>query len=363
VASTRDRDVRRHPAAPQSLKAAVLGAGTIGQLRARAVRELPHIDLVAVADSNEDAARAAAGGRAAVFTDYRALLEQVRIDLAIVSSPVHLHEEMAIHSLAADAHVLCEKPLANSVASCRRILDAAARQGRQLAVGFNHRYLPAMKYLKQVIDDGIIGHVDHLRVFGGHDGLRNFRADWMYKAPMSGGGAMMDVGIHMTDLARFMLGEVTEVYGVASERIWQVAGSEDNALAILKSDAGIPAIFQATWTEWRGYDIHIDAYGDRGMVRAAYAPMFNLLVTQPRPGAARRRRVKWYPQLIVREKLWGWESTSYVTLREELADFVRRLRGESVPLADGWAGLRAVEIAAAVRESTRTGAPVVLSSP
>jgi predicted dehydrogenase len=87
--------------------------------------------------------------------------------------------------------------------------------------------------MKKAIDDGAIGTIDHLRVFGGHDGLANFRADWMYKGCL-GGGAMMDVGIHMTDLARYMMGEVREAYGVASNRIWKVDGSEDNAVAILQ---------------------------------------------------------------------------------------------------------------------------------
>jgi predicted dehydrogenase len=173
----------------------------------------------------------------------------------------------------------------------------------------------------------------------------------------------MDVGIHMTDLARFVLGEIDEVYGVATEHIWRVPGSEDNAMVIMKSAAGIPAIYHATWTEWKGYRVWIEAYGDRGMVRASYAPMFNLLVTQDRPGGRRRRRTSFYPQLIVREKLLGWQSTTYTTFEAELADFLRRIQGHDVPLADGWAGHRAIEIAAAVHESTRTGEPVRLSPP
>jgi predicted dehydrogenase len=319
--------------------------------------------LVAVADSDEAAAVRAAGGGSAVFSDYRALLDAARPDIVIVSTPVHLHEDMVVAALASGAHVLCEKPLSNAVGSCKRMLQVAAHHGRVLAVGFNHRYYPSVRYLKQVLDDGAIGAIDHVRVFGGHDGLSNFRADWMYKAPISGGGAMMDVGIHMTDLARYVLGEISHVYGIATERVWKVPGSEDNALVLMMSDAGVPATYQATWTEWKGYRIFLEVYGDRGMVRASYAPMFNLLVTQDRPGGPRRRRVKLYPELIVREKLQGWQSTTYGTFERELADLLRRLEGQNVPLADGWSGARAVEIAAAVHESTRSGAPITLSRP
>jgi predicted dehydrogenase len=174
---------------------------------------------------------------------------------------------------------------------------------------------------------------------------------------------MMDVGIHMTDLARFVMGEIAEVYGVATEQVWKVPGSEDNAIVIMKADNGVCATYEATWSEWKGYRIFIEVYGDLGMVRASYAPMFNLLVTHDRPGGPRRVQRRFYPELIVREKVRGWQSTTYASFQAELADLFRRLGGESVPLADGWAGLRAVEIATAVHESTRTGLPVVLSRP
>jgi predicted dehydrogenase len=334
----------------------------MGQLRARSIHENPETELVAVADSNESsAARAASGTRAAVHTDYRSLFARTAVDVAFVSSPVHLHEEMVLAAFEAGAHVLCEKPLSNSVDSCRRILDAAARRQAVLAVGFNHRYYPAFRFLKEVVDSGRIGRIDHVRAFGGHDGLSNFRADWMYKAPVSGGGAMMDVGIHMTDLTRFVLGEIASVYGVATERVWNVPGSEDNALVIMKSENGVPATYQATWTEWKGYRIFVEAYGDRGMVRGYYAPMFNMLVTQDRPGGSRRREFKFYPELILREKFRGWQSTTYTSFQGELSDLLKRLRGEPSFLADGWDGLRAVEIAAAAHQSMASGEAIALA--
>jgi predicted dehydrogenase len=346
------------------MKFAVIGAGVIGQLRARSIAKRSDTTLVGVADrdlaSAERAARAAGGG-ARAHQDYRTLVDDPHVEAVIISTPVHLHEEMAVAAFAAGKHVLCEKPLSNSVESCRRILDAARQSGRSLAVGFNHRYYPSVKFLKRALDDGRIGNLDHVRVFGGHDGLANFRADWMYQGKLSGGGAMMDVGIHMTDLTRYILGEVRDVYGVASNRIWRVEGSEDNALAILKSAAGIPAFYQATWSEWKGYRFFLEAYGDRGMARAYYAPMFNLLITHDKPGGPRKRQTRFYPEIILREKLKGWQTTTYLSFEEELGDFLRIINGERVPLADGWAGLRAIEIAHAVYQSSVTGAAIALS--
>jgi predicted dehydrogenase len=344
------------------MKLAVIGAGVIGQLRARSIVENPGTSLAGVADMDQALAQKAVGSSGArSCADYRTLVEDPQVDAVVISTPVQLHEEMATAAFASGKHVLCEKPLSNSVESCRRMLAAAKMHKRTLAVGFNHRYYPSVKFLKRAIDDGRIGTLDHVRVFGGHDGLANFRADWMYKGGLSGGGAMMDVGIHMTDLTRYVLGEVHDVYGVASNRIWKVDGSEDNAVAILKNDQGIPAFYQATWTEWKGYRFFIEAYGDRGMVRAYYAPMFNLLVTQDKPGGARKRQMKFYPEIILREKLKGWQTTTYASFQEELVDFIRMVNGDRVPLADGWSGVRAVEIAHAVYASSKSGSAITLS--
>jgi predicted dehydrogenase len=247
------------------MRFAVVGAGTIGQLRAQTIRANPATELAGVLDvAQANAAKAAAGTGARVCQSLEQLLELPGLEAVIVSSPLQFHEQAVVAALRAGKHVLCEKPLGNTVDSCRRMLDAARASGKRLATGFNHRYYPSIKFLKRAIDEGQIGTLDHVRVFGGHDGLHNFRADWQYKAPESGGGAMMDVGIHMTDLARYILGDVTEVYGVSSNHIWKVPGSEDNAVAVFRSPSGIPATYEATWTEWKGYRFYVEAYGDCG---------------------------------------------------------------------------------------------------
>lgn len=336
------------------MRIGVIGAGVIGKLRIQAIRESPTAELAAVLDTDRELAASAAGGMVPAVTVLDEFLN-VDMDAVVVSSPTPAHEAACLGAFARGLHVLCEKPLSNSVDSCRRIVAAADKANRTLAVGFNLRYYPAIRFIRKAIDEGWIGDVDHLRIFGGHEGLPKFRADWEFKAPESGGGALMDVGIHMTDLARYFLGEVSEVYGVASNSVWNVVGSEDNALAIFRSPDGVPAIYQASWTEWKGYHFFVEAYGDLGMVRGFYAPMRNVLITQERPGAARKKRRLLYPNIMVREKLGSWTTTALRSFKEELSDFLARIEGRSgLTGADGYAGLRAVEIAAAVRESTET---------
>lgn len=343
------------------MRIGVVGAGKIGALRAQTVKENPQTRLAAVFDVHRPAAeRAAAGAGAAVYTELNAFLDSP-MDAVIVSTPPHLHAEAATAAFARGMHVLCEKPLSNTVDGAQRIVDAAIAANRALAVGFNLRYYPFVKFVRQAVDSGKIGAIDHVRVFGGHNGLHNFSADWQYKMPHSGGGAMMDIGIHMSDVARYFLGEVTTVFGVMSERIHRVQGSEDNAMALFINPEGVAATYHTTWTEWKGYRSYVEVYGEKGMARGAYAPMQTMLIELTGPNGQAKRTMNLHPEIMVREKLKTWTSTALISFKEELTDFLKMASGDfSVPLADGFAGLRTIEMAAAVRESTRTRQSVTL---
>ena len=256
------------------MKFVQIGGGVIGEMRARAVLEHPECQLVGVADPDPAAAaRAAQGSGARTADDYAEFLDGEHCDAVIVSTPVQLHEKMILDALSAGKHVFCEKPLSNSHPSCQRIVAAAHEAGRAFAVGFNHRFYPSFAYMAEAIREGRIGRVDSLRVMGGHDGLSNFRADWMYQGEISGGGAMMDVGIHMTDLARFMVGEIDSVYAHRrATRSGRSSSSEDRAHAIMKASSGVSVQYEASWNEWKGFEVWMEAYGDGGMIRASYGP-------------------------------------------------------------------------------------------
>ena len=343
------------------MRLGLIGAGKIGQLRARTLREHRSVELVAVFDLNAELARKAAQGSGARVARSLDELFDAPLDAVVISTPVHVHEEACLRAFERGLHVLLEKPSANTAAGARRLVDAALRARRAFGVGFNLRYYPAFRAVREALSEGRLGTLDHLRVYGGHEGLPKFAHEWEYKAPISGGGAMWDVGIHMSDLARHYMGEVTEVYGVASEKVWKVAGSEDNALALLRSPQGVAASYHATWSEWKGYGIFVEAYGDKGMARAAYAPMENLFIVQERPGAPRTTTKRRYPWIQVREKLFSWQTTALQSFREELDDFLLLCEGRrDLVIADGFAGLRACEVAEAVRECTRTGERVQL---
>ena len=344
------------------MRIAVAGAGRIGRLRARSVTAGEGTTLVAIADVDETAARQAAGSTGArVERDFGRLVADPGVDAIIISTPVGLHEEMVLAALTAGKHVLVEKPLSNSVESCRRIHDAAKASKLTVAVGFNHRYYRAMKYLKSVVAAGTVGTVDNLRVRAGHCELHKFPAEWMYKGELSGGGAMMDIGLHATDLARFVLGEIREVYGLTAGNIWKIPGSEDRAVAVFKAESGASAIYEATWNEWQGYQIALEAYGSKGMVKGTVAPQSNVVITHEGPGTPSQRSARTYLDIKVREKLQGWETTTLASFQEELTDFLQRIAGRDVPLGNTLDGLRAVQIAQAVYDATTTGKVVSIT--
>ena len=342
----------------------LIGLGAIGQVRRVALAQTPGCALTAVHDT--DAARMAGGGAGegvSAFDSAEALLQSDRCDAVVISTPPDTHEAFAIAAMRAGKHVLVEKPMASSAAACLRMMEAARQTGRTLTVGFNHRYFAAVKAVREAVRSGAIGTLSHVRGYAGHVGLAEFKAPWMYDKRVMGGGALMDNGIHMADLVQHLMGGVATVSGLASSAVWRLDGVEDNGLALLRSPAGVLGSLQASWSEWRGYHFCVEAYGDRGMARAYYAPMTSVVITMDRPGGTPRVRRNFYPAAILREKLRGWQSTVVQTFVEEFQDFVALAGGGEAGsgviarVEDGW---RAVAIAEAVYASSAEGRVVVL---
>jgi predicted dehydrogenase len=346
----------------QVVRFGVVGAGEIGRLRAEALRSVPGCRLEAVADTDPQHAQAAArasGVRS--FADHGRMLADAALDAVVVSTPPHLHEGITLAALEAGKHVLCEKPLAPTADACRRMVACARRRGLTLATGFNQRYFPAIQFIKQALDRGDLGRLCHVKAYAGHSGLNEFRQPWEHDSQVIGGGTLMDNGIHLIDHVRFLLGEIEEVYGFASSRIWKLNGSEDNGFALLRGADERLATLHSSWSEWAGYRFSIEAYGDRGMARASYGPMFATVIQLDETGGRARRARKFYPWIAFREKVRGWQTTVRATFEQELGDFLGLLQNRPGSIADGVAGLRAVEIAHAVYASSRSRSPVTLT--
>jgi predicted dehydrogenase len=329
----------------------LIGAGGIGKIRAGALAKSGCCELVAVSDLDEGRARAAAPG-ARFYSNAEDLIAAPDVDAVIISTPPPLHEPLSIAAASAGKHVLVEKPMAATPDACERMIAAARKAGTLLTVGYNHRYFDALKLVRDEVASGAIGTLSHVRAYTGHSGLAEFKAPWMYDKEVMGGGALMDNGTHIIDLTRYIMGDPTEVFGFATHKVWGL-GVEDEGIALLKTADGVTASIEASWHEWRGYRFHIEAYGDRGMARAYYAPMMATVIRLDKPGGSKSVERHFYPKTILREKVKGWQSTVIQTFVEELADFVAAAKGatHSGRLALAGDGLRAVQIAHAAYES------------
>ena len=333
----------------------LIGVGSIGAVRAAALAKSAHAELVCVHDL--DRARAAACAPGARFVaEPEMLISDPDVEAVIIATPPQFHEAFAVQALGAGKHVLVEKPMAPSVEACRRMVATSLEADRLLSIGFNHRYFAALKLVRDVVGSGRLGRLSHIKAFTGHVGLSEFKSAWMYDPAVMGGGALADNGVHMLDLCRYLMGDFTEVYGHVSDHVWNLGGAEDNAFALFRNGAGVTASLHASWSEWKGYRFHIEAYGDRGMARAYYAPMAATVIDFDRASGRRHVRRRFYPAAILREKLRGWQSTVCMAFVEELKDFAAAAQGRDAPrLATGADGLRCAQIAAAVYESSRSG--------
>lgn len=330
----------------EPLRIGLIGAGMIGALRAVALRKLPDLRFVAVADERPERAQSAAahGDSVRVCTDALDLARDPAIEAVIVATPPNSHEDIVSACLAGGKHVLCEKPLTTTLAGAERLVAAANAAGLCLATGFNMRYTPAAILARRLVDAGAIGELDHIRAFHGHPGGREFTHDWIRDPAVSGGGTLMDNGIHLIDLTRWFLGDVAETVGMTSNHTWQTPGGDDNGFLLLRNEAGNVATLQASWTEWSGYGYRLELYGTDGFVTFGYPPM--RLVHGVRSANERTRTKRYFfPAYQILERLRGWQWGLVETLARDLDGWGMAIRAGTPAPASGVDGAEAVRIA------------------
>ena len=182
---------------------------------------------------NESAVKVAADalGWEGYETDYGRMLERDDIGLVDVSTPGHTHRELAIAALEAGKHVLCEKPLANTLREAREMLEAARRAGTANMVCHNYRRVPAVQLAKRLVEEGRLGEIRHWRAVYLQDWLLNpqFPINWRLKKETAGSGSLGDIGSHIVDLAHFLVGNITEVIGATETFIKERPLDEEGA--------------------------------------------------------------------------------------------------------------------------------------
>jgi len=222
----------------------LIGAGRIGRVHAANLAlRVPEASLVAVADVHEEAAQqVAAQWRADYATgDYRRLLEDPAIGAVMVCSATDTHAPIIIDAAVAGKHIFCEKPLANTLAEARQMRDAVARAGVIGMVNFNYRRVPAVELARRLIAAGRLGRIYHWRAVYLQEWIMdpNFPLVWRLQKDVAGTGALGDLGAHIVDLARMLVGEIEAVTGLTKTFIEQrpVELASDASLGAIAGDS------------------------------------------------------------------------------------------------------------------------------
>lgn len=244
----------------------VVGAGLMGSRRARSAAREPRCQLRVVADIQEPGARQLAqelGCRS--VTDWRDVVADPTVDAIAVSTVNASLAPITIAALAEGKHVLCEKPLGRNLCEATEMAAAADRHGRILKVGFTLRFHPAIRRARVICGRGDLGPLFFIRAVYGHGGRPGYTEEWRGSREQSGGGELLDQGVHLLDLARWFLGEFTQVVGSLGRWFWDAGDVEDNAFALLGTPQGQIASLHASWTQWRNRFL-FEVFGRDGFV-------------------------------------------------------------------------------------------------
>ena len=317
------------------LRVAIVGCGLIGQKRARA---LGPARLVACADVILEQAQALAqtAPDAVATADWRTVLDRSDVDIVIVSTTNNALAEVTLAAVQAGKHVLVEKPAARGARELDAVIEAAGRTGVQVRVGFNHRYHPALRKARELVETGVLGEMMFVRGRYGHGGRLGYEKEWRANPALSGGGELIDQGVHLIDLARLFLGDFSQVSGFAHTYFWPMP-VDDNAFMMLITPRQQTAFLHVSCTEWKnlfsfeiyGRDakLHVEGLGGSyGVERLAYYKML------PQMGP---------PETTIWEYPRPDDSWSV-----EFAEFLEDIRLERTPaagLADARAALAIVE--------------------
>ena len=231
------------------MKFAIIGCGLIGNKRAEA---LPSGSLAVACDTDLSRAEALAKRFSGCDAQVDSLAAVRREDVAavIICTPNHLLAPMALEALRHGKHILVEKPAGIHLDGVEELTFLAQASNLKARVGFNHRYHPAFLKAREIFDSGILGPLMHIRSRYGHGGRLGYDREWRANPSLSGGGELIDQGVHLIDLARWFLGEFQTIEGHATTSFWDME-VDDNAFLSLRTAEGQTAWLHASCTEWK----------------------------------------------------------------------------------------------------------------
>jgi predicted dehydrogenase len=317
------------------LKLAIIGCGRVGQMRAQ---HLAGAELLHCIDSDlPRAAHLAASTPGCLYgSDWRAVLNRTQIEAVIVATPQDVQAEIVRAAITAGRHVLVEKPGARHQRELLGLPQLAASRNVRVRVGFNLRFHRALLQSRLLVDAGVLGELLFLRGRYGHGGRLGYESEWRAQPRRSGGGELIDQGVHLIDLARWFLGEFPEIDGFAHTYFWNMP-VDDNGFMMLKTEKKQVAFLHASCTEWKN-TFSFELYGRLGKLQI-----------DGLGGSYGVERLTWYKMLPTmgppETTVWEYPKSdnSWSTEMNEFIEDVRSGREPSAGLSDAIAALAVVD--------------------
>ncbi len=372
----------------------MLGYAFMGKAHSNAFKKIPYMmypppavpRLVAIAGRNEEAVREAAAryGYESYYTDWKKMLRDERIQLFDNGGPNDAHAAPTIAAAQAGKHILCEKPLARNAQEAAAMLNAVEKAGVVHAVAHNYRFVPAVRLMRDLIDSGKLGQIYHFRAVYLQEwimGHYNMPMIWRLSKKTAGSGALGDLGSHVIDLARFLVGEPRRVSGVTKTFIKErpIAGSkkmgkvdvDDAFVSLFEFENGAIGTIEATrFAAGRKNHNVIEVNAEKASLKFNLERMNELevfWVDQPNKETPGFQTVQvsepfhpwwsnWWPQ----GHIIGWEHT-FVHEISHLLDAIVDRRKTVAPFgADFHDGYKNAVICDAIVDSSKTGSRVTI---
>ena len=334
----------------KKVRIALVGAGNVAQIaHLPAYRSHPDVDLVALVDENPIKARSLKQkyGFDAIYTDLTEMLENEEVDGVDICTPNYLHAPMAVASLRAGCHVLVEKPLARNATEARQMVDTARRKKRMLMVAMNNRFRPDVEILQRFIKRGELGDIQLVKAGWRQTPTQWQEREWFTERKKSGGGALLDLGTPIMDLAIWIAGlrkpnRVTcSLFGRKGR-----GGVEDSACAMVNFPGGACLILEVTWNLLEPKEqSHFQIFGSKG--GAVLNPM-------------RIHKMMHGHMVNVTPAMQGQSTFYKMSYKREIYHFIECIQRKKNPLTTGTEALKVLEILDAMYESASSGQEVSL---
>jgi predicted dehydrogenase len=325
------------------IKVGLVGAGVMGRRRAGVVRQFDGTDLAVVADADAERAKALAEEMDCEAADWRAVVARPDVRIVIVSTWPQSHAEVAAAAAENGKHVLCEKPFGRNPAEARAIVAAGRAHGVKVKTGFNLRYKAGLLKARELFDQGAIGDLMFIRCCHGHGGRPGYEQEWRADPEISGGGQLIELGVHGIDLLRWFMGELTEVSALTGTLFWEMEPLEDNAFILFRNRQGQTASFHSSSTQWKNH-FSFEIFGTLGYILVhgmggSYG-VERVTLGRRNPGSVPDEEVFEFPG---EDRSW----------HREWAELVAAVRESREPSGNGDDGYRALLAAEAVYASAR----------